>query len=320
MRHLRFVFCLMIFFLMTLASIAQENISVVIDVRFEGVEIRRDNSDLWLPLPRGAIAFIGAGDTIRTDDEGRVDILFDENAHMLLLSNSDFTVTVFQIDDDRLLLEGMLNGTATLEVASDDVFDSFNFNLNDLAVIDPATLMSFWSFAEATDAVTVAQGNAIVNFDNNEILVMAESGFFADGTLTEAIPFKPEWSAAALESILYGCEGIVQTASGSPLLVRTGPGRGFQAMGTLDVSRIVQLLSTTETTGWTRIQFLSGFGWIQSSAINSECINLPTLPDDTPEERFITIINVRDDERVLLEPFFTSPANNAFTYKFVANP
>lgn len=303
--------------LMTIAASAQDNLAAVIEIRYEGVELRRENSDVWLPLPQYAVAFIGAGDTIRTDEQGRVQVSFDESTHLLLLSNSELTLTTLASDTDTLSLEAMLIGNAIFETSSDNPFDPFNLVLNDLTITDPALLMGIWSFTDATDAVTVAQGNAIVLMNDISVDVPAETGFFAEPERSESIAFDPEWHAAGLEARLYGCEGVVQTAGDTPLLVRTGPGRGFQPMGTLDVSRIVPLMATTATTGWTRIQFLTGFGWIQSLAIESDCTDLPVVPDDSPEEKFVTIINVTDDELSVLRPFIDSPANNAFVYQFV---
>ena len=299
---------------------AQDNISAVIEVRYEGVEIGRENTDIWLPLPRGAIAFIGAGDTIRTDATGRVNILFDDTAHMLLLSNTDFTITSFLSHTGSLSLEGQVNGNAIIETSDATSFDEFNLQLNDLTITDPATLMGIWSFTDAIDAVTVADGIATVFANDTDITIPAESGYFAESDRLEATPFDPEWHAAGLEASLYGCKGQVKTAANAPLLVRAGPGRGFLTMGTLDVSRVVATMAETETTGWTRIQFLTGFGWIQSLAIESNCPDLPVLPDDSPQEKFVTVINVSDEEEAILQPFFQSPATNVFSYQFVRNP
>lgn len=304
---------------LTVTAVAQDNISAVIVIDFEGAEIRRDNSDLWLPLPQNAIAFIGAGDTIRTDGEGRVDVLFNDDSHMLMLSNTEFTLNSFAQNNDLLSFEGAVTGNAIIKASSDLPFESFNLMLNDIEITQPAALMSIWSFTDATDVVTVAEGLATIINNGTEIDVPAESGFFAEEDRTESVAFDPEWHAAGLEASLYGCEGVVQTANNVGLLVRTGPGRGFQAMGTLDVSRKVFLMANTETTGWTRIQFLTGFGWIQSLAVQSECTDLPVFSDDSPEEKFVTLVNVTDDEFVLLQPFFQSPAENAFVYKFDFN-
>ena len=314
---------LIIMFVSFLSSIninAQDNISAVIDVRYEGVEIQRENTDIWLELPRGAIAFIGQGDTLRTDATGRVDILFDDTSHLLLLSNSDLTISSMANEDGTLSLDGNLNGNAVIATSPETDFGTVNLHLNDLTITEFASVMGIWSFADAIDAVTVAEGKASVLFNDNIVVVPAESGFFAEDDRTEAIQFRPEWHAAGLEASLYGCEGEVQTAGNVPLLVRTGPGQGYLAMGTVDVSRIIPLMGETETTNWTRVQFLTGFGWIRSNAVQTDCTDLPQFPDDAPEEKFVTVINVSDDELAILQPFFKSPADNAFAYQFVRNP
>ncbi len=306
--------------LSSVVMFAQDNISAVIEVRYEGVEIGRENTDIWLPLPIGSIAFIGAGDTIRTNGTGRVDIRFDDSSHILLLSNSDFTMTAFSSDNDALSLGGMINGNAVIEITESTVFDIFDLQLNDVTVTQPASLMGIWSFPDTTDAVTVAVGTAMVLNNGIEIPVPAETGFLAEPDRTEAVAFDPEWHSAGLEASLYGFRGQVKTAAESPLLVRVGPGRGYQAMGTLDISRIVDVMAETETTGWTRIQFLTGFGWTQSLAIESDCPDLPILSDDSPQEKFVSVINVSDEELGILAPFFESPATNVFSYEFVRNP
>jgi hypothetical protein len=307
-------------FLMSAVVVAQDNISAVIDVRYEGVEIQRENTQDWLALPQGAIAFIGAGDTIRTTNTGRVDVLFDDTSHMLLLSNTDFTLISLTSDNDRRSLEGQVNGNAVVETSTPTTFDTFSLHLNDLTITHPASLISIWSFADVTDAVTVAVGTATVIANATDISIPTESGFLAEADRTEAISFDPEWHSAGLEAGLYGCDAQVRTVRDVPLLVRSGPGRGFLAMGTLDISRVVAVMAETETTGWSRIQFLTGFGWIQSLAIESNCTDLPVFPDDASEEKFVTVINVTDDELAILKPFFESPEANAFSYQFIANP
>lgn len=303
----------------SMVVVAQDNISAVIEVRYEGVEISRENSDLWLPVRQGSIAFIGTGDTIRTNGTGRAEIRFDDNSHIFLLSNSDFTLTAFSTDNGAFVFGGMINGNAVVETSDSTMFDSFDLQLNDVSVTQPASLMGIWSFPDTTDAVTVAIGSAIVLNNDIEIPVPAETGFFAEPDRTEAIAFDPEWHSAGLEANLYGCKGQVKTAAQSPLLVRVGPGRGYLAMGTLDISRVVEVMGETESTGWTRIQFLTGFGWTQSLAIESDCPDLPLFPDDSPQEKFVTVINVSDEELEILEPFFESPATNVFSYEFVRN-
>lgn len=314
------LFAILIALFLTITIVAQTDLAAVIEIRAVGVEIQRPDSDLWLPLPLNAVAFIGAGDTIRTNETGRVDIQFSDTSHVLLLSNSDFTITTFSESADGLTVDAVVNGNAVVETADDTPFADFNLQLNDLQVTSPASLMALWSFPDVTDVVTVAGGTATVNANDTDISVPAESGFFAEPNRTEAVMFDPEWHAAGLEADLYGCEGEVQTAGNVPLLVRTGPGQGFQAMGTLDVSRVVPLMGMTETTQWTRIQFLTGFGWIRSLAIQSDCTDLEIFPDDAPEEKFITLVNVRDGELAILQPFFQTPASNGFVYKVVANP
>ena len=299
---------------------AQENLAAVITIRFEGVEIQRPDSELWLPLPQNAVAFIGAGDTIRTDATGRVDIQLAESTHLLLLSNSDFTLQSLSTSADGTALGAILNGNGVMSATDSTAFANFNLQLNDMTITSPADLMSMWSFSDATDAITVATGSATISANDSDISIPAESGFLAETNRAEAVMFDAEWHAAGLEANLYGCEGQVQTAGNVPLLVRTGPGQGFQPMGTLDVSRVVQLMGMTETTSWTRIQFLTGFGWIRSQAIESDCTDLSVFPDDAPEEKFVRIANVTDDELVILAPFFESPETNAFSYQFVANP
>ncbi len=297
--------------------IAQDELSAIIDIRFENVELKRDNSDLWFPLSRGAIAFIGEGDTIRTRAQGRVDIIIDESIHILLLSNSDFSLSSLTNTPDGLSLSAIMNGNAVIETSDDVNFNEFNVMLNDLSITEPANLMSIWSFPDIADAVTVAKGEATVFFNETTIPVPSESGFLAEPNRTEAITFEPEWHAAGLEAGLYSCPGI--SPDNVSLLVRTGPGQGFQAIGALPVNFELPLMGQTETTGWTRVQFLTGFGWVQSLALKTNCTDLEVFPDDTPEEKFITLVNVSDDELELLEPFFESPATNAFSYQFVLN-
>lgn len=318
MKLTRFALVLVLLTLTLIQVSAQSQYSMVIEVRREGAEIRRENTDLWLPLPRQAIAFIGSGDTIRTDAEGRVHIPIDDTAQILLLSNSEFTLTDLTVDDS-ISVAGMITGNAVIQTTEDTDFASFALDLQDMQITQPARLMSVWSFPDEVDTLTVAEGTAIVAYNDTQVEVSEKTGYRAEPDRTSAIAFHPQWNAARLEAQLYGCEGEVQTIGNVTLLVRTGPGGGFQPMGTLDVGRIVSVMAQTETTEWTRIQFLTGFGWIRSTAIESDCTDIPILPDNTPEERFITVYNASAEETAILQPFFMSPADNAFVYRFVNN-
>ncbi len=303
--------------LIATVTYAQDNLSAVIDIRYEGVEIKRVDSELWFPLPQNALAFIGAGDVIRTDATGRVDIQFGESANLLLLSNSDFTIRSLSSSNDGLVLDSVVNGNAVIQTQEDNSFSSFTLQLNDLTITSAANLMSVWSFDDATDAVTVAEGTATIVANDTDITIPAESGFLAEPDRTEAIQFEPEWNSAALEAGLYGCPGV--SPGNVSLLVRTGPGQGFVAMEALEVNSTVPLMAQTESSGWTRIQFLTGFGWVQSLALTTDCTDLPILPNTVPEEKYITVVNVTNEEIDILRPFFQSPGTNAFTYQFVEN-
>jgi hypothetical protein len=235
-----------------------------------------------------------------------------------LLSNSDLTLESLTETNDGLSLIANLNGNAVFSATDDAKFDQFEMMLNDLMITQPATLMSVWSFPDVTDAVTVATGEAEIFANDTILTIPPESGFLAEPNVTDVIQFEPEWHAAGLEAGLYSCPGT--SPSNVSLLVRTGPGQGFQAIGALPVNFELPLMGQTATTGWTRVQFLTGFGWVQSLALTTDCTDLDVFPDDTPEEKFITVVNVTDDELDILEPFFESPATNAFSYQFVTNP
>lgn len=312
-----------IFFIIVFAivpvSYSQDNYSIAIEIRYEGVQILRENTQEWLALPENALAFIGAGDVLRTDAQGRVDILIDASTHFLMLSNSDFSLKAYTVDDGAISLNAQMNGIAIVQYSDDTDFASFELELNDMSVIRPANLMSIWSYTDEIDTVTVALGSASILRDDVTVEVSAASGYRAEADRDAAIQFIPTWNAARLEAQLYGCKGEVQTTGNTSLLVRTGPGAGFFRMGTLDVSRVVSIMGVTESGFWTRIQFLTGFGWIQSLAIKSDCRDVPVFPDDAPEEKFVSIYNVLPSEIEILEPFLMSPADNAFVYRIVVN-
>lgn len=285
-----------------------------------GVEIRLYNTEQWIALPENAVTPLAMGDQLRTDGSGRAYITFGEQAEVILLSDSIFLLTEFETDS---------SGTAVFAASIPQGIGLHRINqgryhlqLNDFNLTSDDTgagsIFGIWAFASEPDTIIVQSGQVSVFEAEVPLKITAGEGI-RHGFPPTAM--QPPYNAARLEAQLDSCTGIVQAENAPNLIVRRSAGQGYEPLTSLENGLEVALVGITESGFWTRIQVLTGFGWVQSLALESNCTDLTIYDDEPPQEFFTSIVNVTDDELALFESFFGSPLVDGYTYQFIeSNP
>ncbi len=315
-RKILFYSLLFMLFASLSAVSGQETYSAVLHVRYPGVEIQRAGTQHWLPLAMGSEAPFGNGDQLRTDKSGRAWITFWDDAQVLILSNSLYQLETLTLTDGEgtELVGRLIDGVAVHYLAQTPPTLTYQLKLHDAVVTAPGKLFATWVRPEQIFSLTVADGAVDIQMDDT-ITVRAGEGVFRKVGLQQVITFDPPWNAAQMRGLIEGCPGMVDTVGEVPLRVRIGPGTGYVAMGGFAFRQPVQIMAVNESRGWYRIPFLGGFGWILRSAIETDCQNLPVLPDDTIESPEYAV-NASEDEIRLLEPFFGQPLLNEWFFQW----
>lgn len=297
---------------------ASEDYAATLTVTHPGVTLQRANTQDGLPLPMDAVAPLGPGDRVQTDDAGRALISFWEGMQTLLLPDSTYQFDALESQDGALThLGGTLSGIAVHRVASDAQPALYRVEMQNAVIVKPARWFATWAEPGEPFSMTVAEGDADMVIAGRTISLSRGQGVFGTTSTSEAVTFDPPWNAARLQGLLEGCPGVVDTITDVALRVRIGPGTGYVAMGGFDEAQSVQLMGINESEGWYRIQFLSGFGWMLKYAIETTCDTLPVLPDNTLETpRFI--VDASEQEIEFLLPFFGSTIINDWFYQWSA--
>lgn len=297
-----------------------DSYAAVLTVTHSGVEIRRDQTERWLAPGYGAVMPFGPGDEVRTGAYGRALITFWDGAAMLLLPDSVFRLDALEVSGGKgTVLRGDLSGTAVHRLAATTGLD-YALGSERLAVASPAQWFATWTGPDQPASIAVAEGRAaITTADGRDLTIETGEGFLDSGPGAIPLAFDPPWNAARIQGLLAGCPGLVDTVSDVPLRVRMGPGQGYVSMGGFDETQTVQIMAINASQGWYRVQFLSSFGWILRAAVETDCVDLPVLPDDTIENPAF-ILDASDSELEWLRPFFGDYLRNLWFYQWTSLP
>jgi uncharacterized protein YgiM (DUF1202 family) len=174
-----------------------------------------------------------------------------------------------------------------------------------------------WASDSQADIIIVDEGYAAVEFNERTVTIGSGEGLRYHPDELYLTRMDEPYNRARLIGVLDGCAGLVHTVENTRgVIVRTGPGRGFQRLGLIEDDKQTTLLAKTESSGWTRIQYANAFGWVVSLAVESNC-DLTILPNDIPEEETLRAINANERELSILRPFFGNPALDGFFYQFI---
>jgi len=254
-----------------------------LNVDFPGVEIRRTNTDTWIPIKVESI--VGVGDGIRTKSSGRATIRFFDGLFKVQLSPD----TEIALDTFNGLPESF---TLAVSVKRGFVHQGSGRTFTDLTafqIVTPgfrASVLQGESDTRVEDngrsaVITASGGHLSVNgTDKKPADIPGVSGVRAavGEPVSEVVPAR---SFTALDIALDGCPSEVNVDGDTRLNVRLGADLGFQRIGGLDTRTAVQVMGLSNSGGWYRIRYRGGYGWIatQKLPLPTSCTDLRLFPD-----------------------------------------
>lgn len=304
-----------------------EPLAALLEVRYADVELRRAETDEWLPVSPGAIMPIGAGDVLRTGEIGRA-LVTVGGAQVLVLPSTEWRIDV--LTDGLVIRSFLVRGEIVVQAAA-NTFTALNVNMG----YTVAALSEFpverhqplhWLVKSQQGQ---SQARAFLLVDDGQGGLVGDTAFaaiFAKDAITAGSgpgnvdllssrenPFNP----AQIEGDLFGCPGTVRTEDGRDLNARAAPSTDSPRFGTIPDRARVPVMGINESGGWYRVQYKSGFGWVQRLAVmlpDADC-TIPALPDDSFDVP-TRIINPDEREVALLKPFYGTPSDDPFFYQF----
>lgn len=307
------VICLMI-----AITHAQTDYAALLHIETAGVEVLRANTTEWIPLPMGAEAPIGIGDTIRTDFFGRAWITLLNGATVYVLPTTELSILAFGADVDGFIGVTLnQNGRVIYELTEPALFTEFKITSPYLHLMQPAAHFAVQT-TETASYVVVADGEARVRDDaespTSEIQLQAGVGVRGDANgLSAPIPLDIPMTFAQLDGRLDGCVGVIQTGNQRDLNVRVGPTGSYDVIGSIPNGSTVALMGVSENGERYRTVYKSNFGWILALEVRNSCDNLPVYGYNTLERQY-GVIAPTDVELRLLAPFFGMPTDDDWFY------
>jgi hypothetical protein len=295
---------------------AQDDVAISARVVYPGVTMQLVGTQDALPLREGAVFPLRAGDTLRTDRQGRVLLTFGDALEILLLPISTLEITTSQTGESGYQLSARLAGQSIQRFA-DAPTQPLSLELVAGEVVINATDGWFgsWSFVENSSIVTVAVGEVEIASNGETMTLAAGDGARADLTTLEVTTFPSPLSAARLIGFTEGCEGTVRTPLDA-LNIRAGTSLGYAIIGYVNDGQPITLLGRTEDGNWYRVQRYSGFGWMLASAIDTDCTP-PRYPNQYGEDN-VEFFGIESIELELLAPFFGTPETNLWFFRSFA--
>jgi hypothetical protein len=296
---------------------AQDDYAAALTITQPGVEILRVGTEQWIELPIDATTPFGVGDVLRTDNTGRA-YLQVLDSELLVLPESQFELLAFDVGDGgKASFEGYAEGRTVYHIPDASLFQQYSIRSPHLTVSQAAERFALESKADAPAYVVVASGEAVIEALGESVTLGADEGLQVSDAVSPVVQIADvPINFARVESRLYGCAGVISTAGDVKLRVRAGPNDNFFYMGSIDDNTPVEMMGFAPGGGgdWYRIQFLSDFGWVLASVIESNCSDLTEYPRSgvvNPPG----IVLVKDFEIPLLEPFFGQPTDDVWFYR-----
>ncbi len=291
-------------------------LSAVLQVTHAGVELKRVNTVEWLSLPEDAQAPLTEGDWLRTDGSGRALIRLDDAAQLVLLPNSELYLAQFRTDDGYVVAMTLERGRLVQQTGSGLMMD-YMLQAGEAEIVTSLSQFAVQVDPEQHTMLIVAEGQGQFVFQSTTYSIYRGFGVrMLDAKVSALTPLNSPLGFSQLVGQLDGCDGVVDaTLPGlDGVYVRVGPGENFNGLGVIPDGQAVRLLGVGEIGGRYLVPYLSGFAWIVTNGVVTDCQNLPILP---PDEQFVdSVINPTDDELNLLEPFFGLPQGDQWFYRY----
>jgi hypothetical protein len=293
----------------------------VLEVVYGGVELRRGETAAWLPLTPGAVMPTGDGDSYRTDGTGRALItLPNAEGEMLILPNTAFTLTRYAGPgvNGPLINTRLERGEVVVRLTTVTAYTLQYPGFPAVTADTESRPLHFIAAHNETSRVFVAGRGAYTVAEDRPVssgtVVYDDSQRRFQGDAPQPHP-----SPASVIGIADGCAGTIVTTDGQGLNARTGPSTNNVLLGQFPDGAEVQVMGVVEAGGWVRVQFRSGFGWVERLAIELEASEnatcpLPILPNDSFDlPRIIFGPTLRELD--LLGPFYGNRRYDPIFYR-----
>jgi hypothetical protein len=293
------------------AATAQDARAILLSILHEGVEMRRVHTEAWLPLTPGAELPITEGDAVRTSESARLRITLLGAGEMLVLPNTTLEVQTLKTGaEGEIDVELVMQGVVVVDVRSPERFRSFALVADSLTVNRPASRFAVRALPGFPPSLIVAEGEAAGVVDGETVMVEAGYALRADH---EPVRLEVPASFAHLDALLDGCPGVVNTTNSVDLRVRVGATTRYYSLGDYPDGATITLLGITEDGRWVRAQYLSGYGWVEWLALETDCTELRVYPNESVE-LLLRVPLPQADEIELLSPFFGQPEDDPWFY------
>lgn len=290
--------------------------SAVVNVIAPDAFVLRAGAINELPLRAGAVAPLGAGDRLRTGENGRVVITFDDANPLYLLPETAYTLERFRADDDGAQVSGFLEGIA-IQAFDDSLADAWTYALRTdaLTITQPSALFAVWAVTDRLEAVISGAGilQADVTDADEAVAVGPADGIFP-AVSADVVALQPPYHASQLLALAVDCRGTVFTGGSEGLRTRRGAALDYPIVDVLQDGQGAWIVGITENELWYRIPYQTGFGWLFRDFVQADCSDLPRFPNLVGEANEI-ISGVTERELDFLEPFYGRPAENTIFYR-----
>lgn len=314
MRRFIVILCLLTI-MVSFSSLAQDTLATSVTVIGEDLYFSRTNTDTEFTLSEGAVSPFGIGDTIRTGDNGRAIIQVSNNAEILLLPNTVYTVINYAPENGRNLFIGQIEGIAIHRLADANLDYQLIATGFDLEMVTDEADFGVWAVQDrpSLQAITSLRGELAINVDDVTLSVTDGTGRLP-ALIEELVTLDGLLHPTQIADTVALCDGVVNTNGGAGLRLRAGAALDYPIVGILQDGQAVQIIGTTENGLWYRIPDLTSYGWMFSNLIDADCDALPTfenLVGEVPER----IDDVTERELDLLAPYYGLPSENITFYR-----
>jgi len=261
--------------------------AATLEVLDGGVEMRRTNTVQWLPVTTEGI--LAAGDSIRTDENGRARVVFfNDGTETLLEPNTEITLAEFQSDAQDFAIITTLHSGQTLHRLRRQLGADSRYDVTTGTTILGArgTVFAARQRLNGQLAVITLENTVHVAAPNNQTELVG-AGFGArvepDLTLSDVVRAR---TFAELDAALEGCEASAQIQRNRMMPVYTAPNSDATGIGAADPYALNRVYGVTESGAWFRITFNGGYGWvavtppIRGMTIADDCAGVRLFPND----------------------------------------
>jgi uncharacterized protein YraI len=311
-------------------------LAAVLTISYDGVEVRRANTDDWFSMRAGAQMAFGIGDSLRTDLSGRALVAFD-GARALVLPASIYTIrdyqpngmidvevggrTVHEIAEDGIVYRVFEPLTPGFSVRADSraLFATQARPFRSIPLLEPLNRGRPSVIAVAAAAERPLQ---IMTFDMVETTFGAGEGVFSP-------IFNPPSPPQRLPGLLHfveieilntpvSCSAVARPTVAQRLVARIGPAEQYRSIGGVDFGEPLRIVGRTEDGRRYRIAYYSAYAWVVADGVVLDPACDPSALAEFPYSMIelpLGVIAVTPEEFALLQPFYGTPTDDPWFYR-----